>query len=59
VKDSKPEEQRTDDKEDVLEKRITTFLSESMKAFDFYNKLGKVRIVDAMHDTDAVTLFSK
>lgn len=54
VKESKPEEVRSDDKEEVLEKRISTFLSESMKGFDFYNKLGKVRIVDAMNDPDTV-----
>ena len=54
VAESKPEDIRSDDKPEIMEKRITTFLSESMKAFDFYNKLGKVRTVDAMTDPDSV-----
>jgi adenylate kinase family enzyme len=46
---------RADDQPEKLEKRISIFMSESMKAFDFYNKLGKVRVVDAMGDPDSVS----
>lgn len=52
--ETKPELVRADDQPEKLEKRISIFMSESMKAFDFYNKLGKVRVVDAMADPDAV-----
>ena len=49
-----PAKLRSDDKPEILEVRINNFLTESMKACDYYNKLGKVRIVDAMSDPDSV-----
>lgn len=49
-----PELLRSDDKPEILEVRINNFLNESMKACDYYNKLGKVRTVNAMVDPDSV-----
>ena len=57
VAETKPELVRADDQPEKLEKRISIFMSESMKGFDFYNKLGKVRVVDAMSDPDTVSSY--
>lgn len=57
VADTPVEKRRSDDKPEVLENRINTFMSETMKACDFYNKLGKVRVIEAQADPDTVEPF--
>ena len=54
VADTPVEKRRSDDKPEVLENRINTFMNETMKACDFYNRLGRVRVIEAQSNPDTV-----
>ena len=45
---------RSDDNEESLKKRFATFKAESVPIIEHFEKLGKIRKVDALHSVEEV-----
>lgn len=50
---------RVDDKEEVLKKRVTTFIEQSYPVVEYYEKFGKVSKIDATGDVSTIAALTK